>query len=199
MTRLLVALLAFALATPAFAAETGGRTTTSSRATKRKKTNRGTTRVAPDPNRPVNITSQFFEVLPETHQAQWRGNVVIDRDNVRVTCSTMTATYDDAKRMDKLTCQGNVHMVQRPAKPGDPDREAWGELAVFENSVGVLTVTGGRDEAHGNPSARDGDNEMTGTKVVFFVNENRFQIEHPEMKLKSTGETKDTGPEGRKQ
>ncbi len=114
------------------------------------------------PLRPVNITSKSFEVSPTSQTAVWSGDVVVEREGVRVTCDRLTAQLDDSKQVRTVTCQGNAHMIQRPATPDRPEREAWGEVAVFDNERSVLTVTG-------SPRAREGESTMKGSKVVFLV------------------------------
>jgi len=135
------------------------------------------------PLRPVNITSRLFEIEPNSGRAVWTGEVVVERDDLKVTCDRLTADFDDAKRVRKVTCEGNAHMVQRPRDPARPEREAWGQVAVFDNEQALLTVTG-------EPRAREGENTFRGEKVLFHVDEDRVVVEKPEMEF----ETKDGAP-----
>ncbi|HCF60430.1 MAG TPA: hypothetical protein DFS52_20825 [Myxococcales bacterium] len=134
---------------------------------------------ASGPLRPVNITSKSFEVSPGSQTAVWSGEVVVEREGVRVTCDRLTAQLDDSKQVRAVTCQGNAHMIQRPTTPDRPEREAWGEVAVFDNERAVLTVTG-------SPRAREGESTMKGTKVIFLVEEDRVLVENVEMILETS-------------
>ena len=126
---------------------------------------------AAGPLRPVNITSKLFEISPTSQTAVWRGEVVVERDDVKVTCDELTAEFDEAKQVRTVTCRGNAHMIQRAAAATERrEREAWGEVAVFDNERSLLTVTG-------SPRAREGDSTMKGSKVVFLVDEDRVLVE----------------------
>ncbi len=125
----------------------------------------------PSPKRPVQITADSFDLKTEAHQARWQGNVIAVRDDLTVRCQTLVADYDQQKELKKLTCRSEVHMVQKPPAPA-PEREAWGDLAVFDNETGVLVVTG-------DPRAREGDNTFKGDKVTFFVDQNKLHIDKP--------------------
>ena len=85
--------------------------------------------------------------------------MVIVRDDMQVTCDGLTADYDDNRQVKLMTCQGHVYMHQEPLPPKREEREVWGETAVFDNQMNLLTVTG-------SPRAREGKNRMRGTKVI---------------------------------
>ncbi len=130
------------------------------------------------PLRPINITSDRFEIMPNAERAIWTGSVVAERDDVRIACDRLTAEFGEKRKIRSVLCEGNVHMVQRQAarggKGGEVLREAWGERAYFDNLNALVTVTG-------NPSAREGDNRIQGEKVLFYVEQDRVVIEKPRM------------------
>jgi len=131
------------------------------------------------PLRPVRIDCDKSDFTFGAHNASCIGNVVIERDDLRVTCDRLTADYDQNQRIKKLTCQGNVHMLQKAVPPRTEEREAWGDTAVFENDTSVLTVTG-------SPRARQGANTMRGQVVRVFVEEDRIVIDKPQMEIETT-------------
>jgi lipopolysaccharide transport protein LptA len=143
-------------------------------------TRRKPTKIAREPKksggplRPVNITAKLFEVLPTSQQAVWTGDVVVERDDVKVTCDRLTAEMGDGKQIRKVTCEGNAHLIQHAVAPRTIEREAWGDVAVFDNERSTLTVTG-------SPRAREGQSTMEGTKVVFLVDEDRVLVENAKM------------------
>ncbi len=131
---------------------------------------------AATPDRPVSVTAKSLEVTPNSRQAVWKDDVVAERDDFRLSCDRLTADYDDAKRIRQLTCSGNVHLVQK----GEPPREAWGDEAVFVTATNSVALTG-------SPRAREGANEMIGSKVTFFVGENRILVDRPELQAEEAG------------
>ena len=118
----------------------------------------------------VHITADTLDALPGQKQVIYRGNVLAVREDMRVNCNSLTADYDEQKKLKRLTCTGNVHMHQAASPPQHEEREAWGDLAVFENDSGVLTVTG-------SPHGRDGANRMKGEKVLFDTNTDHLRAE----------------------
>lgn len=128
------------------------------------------------PERPVSVSAKSLEVTPGSKQAIWKDDVVAERDDFRLTCDRLTADYDDAKRVRQLTCSGNVHLLQKT----EPPREAWGDEAVFVTANNSVVLTG-------TPRAREGASEMNGTKVTFFVGENRILVERPELQAEEAG------------
>jgi lipopolysaccharide export system protein LptA len=147
-----------------------------------KKASRGRGRPQPAPVRPVNITASTFEIQPDRERAVWKGNVVVERDDMKITCDTLTAEYREGARLERLTCDGNAYLLQKADPPRHEEREAWGERAVFENEQGLLTVSG-------SPRAREGTTRMRGKTVLFYVDENRLKVEQPVFEL-------ETAPDG---
>lgn len=139
------------------------------RAPARRKVDRSTPQ--PGPDRPVKITSQTLEVLEKQKQVVWKGDVLVVRDDMKINCDALVGDYDDQKKLKKLTCRGHAHMRQAAAvKPPRPEREAWGDLAVFDNETAILVVTG-------SPHAREGENTFQGDKVTFNTRADRLRAE----------------------
>ncbi len=133
------------------------------------------------PARPIDIKSDSFEMLPAKNQARWKGHVFVERDNLRIWCDSLLAEQDAQKHLKSLTCEGNVHIVQRPLTAEALEREGWSDRALFENETGILTMTG-------NPRAREGANTMRGSKVTFDVERDRLVVENAQMMVESSGD-----------
>lgn len=130
----------------------------------RRSIDRGPKKAAPDV--PVKINSDALDVLEGGKTVVWRGRVKVVREDMRVTCDTLTE-----KRGKTLTCRGNAHMVQTPdPKRNRPEREAWGEVAVYDYETAVLTVTG-------SPRGREGENRFRCDKVSFDARTDRLRGE----------------------
>jgi len=117
---------------------------------------------------PVQITSKEFEALDK--KLIWTGNVVAVREDMTVRCDMLTADLDDRKEMKRLTCSGHAHMYQPAVRNQHEEREAWGDVAVFDNDTALLTVTG-------SPRSREGDNTMAGDKFVFDTATDKLHVD----------------------
>jgi len=77
----------------------------------------------------------------------------------------MLIAYYDAgmKQMNQIVMEGKVNAVQG-------NRMATGEKAVFDDKAKTVTLTG-------NPVMRQGNSQVTGTKVVYFTEQDRAVAE----------------------
>ncbi len=168
-------LLALALALAVGAPDAGAPDVAREPPATAKKTALKPRRIAPKPSTPeapndVQIKADRMEVLPGSKKALWKGHVEIDRADTKVWCDAMVADYDDNKKLTLLTCTGHTHMWQAADLPRHPEREAWGNLAVFDNLTGILTLTG-------SPHGREGTNELRGEKITYLSRENRTLVD----------------------
>ncbi len=120
---------------------------------------------APKPAPPVVVTAPRMEVFnkpQEIRRTVWRGGVVAKRLDATLRCDEMVAYLTPDDQVKTATCDGHVH-----ADKG----ENWvtGDRAEFDNTRGVVTVTG-------NPKGKQGANELQGDKILFFVDENRIEV-----------------------
>lgn len=156
------------------AAATSTPSTRSTKAPPRKGIDRSPAKKAPD--RPVKITAESLDFLPGEKKALWKGNVVAVRDDMTIRCRSLVADYDGAgndRRIQKLTCTGDAYMRQ-VAKADRPEREVWGEVAVWDNDTAVLVVTGA-------PRAREGTSAMQGEKITFDSSADKLRVERVSM------------------
>lgn len=127
----------------------------------------------------IHITSDSFEALPDRKQGAWKGRVVVVRDDLRIQCASLVADLAEGNQVRKVTCTGNAYMHQAASpKLKRAVREAWGEVAVFDNVTGLLTVTG-------SPRAREGDNTMEGERILLDTEADKVRVERPTMTLRS--------------
>ncbi|MBI5545765.1 MAG: hypothetical protein HY901_17895 [Deltaproteobacteria bacterium] len=186
--RTLVAVLVLALAVPALGSEpiatTGAAKPSSGLAAKSKAGGQSVRRKidrspkSGQPERPVKITSDAFEVLNGDKQMIWKGHVLVVRDDMHVQCDSLTGDYDDLKKLKRLTCAGNAHMRQAAVPNKRAAREAWGELAVFDTDTAVLTVTG-------SPRAREGENTLEGQEITFDTGSDKLQVKAAVMTIQT--------------
>ncbi|HEY3447793.1 MAG TPA: LptA/OstA family protein [Myxococcales bacterium] len=183
----LAVLLATALSAGAHAAAAAATAAAKPAPAQRKRIDKSPAKQAPE--RPVKITADAFEILAGEKHASWKGNVVAVRDDMTVTCKALVADYDDQKRLKKLTCTGNAHMRQ-VAKAERPEREAWGDVAVFDNDTAILTVTG-------SPRAREGQSTMQGERILFDSNADKLRVERVSMVIDTPPDKDPLAPKAR--
>lgn len=87
------------------------------------------------------------------------GGVVAVRADVTITCDKLAVTYVGDK-VDVARATGNVRVTKGT-------REATGATA-------VLTVADGRVQIEGQPAIHDGNNHMTGSVIVLFLDDERL-------------------------
>ncbi|HMF47257.1 MAG TPA: LptA/OstA family protein, partial [Candidatus Saccharimonadales bacterium] len=76
----------------------------------------------------------------------------------------LTAYYDnEMKQMKQIVAEGKVNATQGL-------RVATGEKAVFDDKAKTVTLTG-------NPVMRQGNNQVSGAKVIYFVEQDKATVD----------------------
>jgi lipopolysaccharide export system protein LptA len=113
---------------------------------------------------PIYITSDWMEVDQKKNTITYKGRVVMVQADMTMRSEALTAQYDpEMKRINRITAEGNVNATQG-------DRVATGDRAVFDDKAKTVTLTG-------NPVMRQGNNQVSGTKVVYFIEQDRAVAE----------------------
>ena len=112
--------------------------------------------------RPAQITADHFDVVNKEQNAEYTGHVKVLRDTLTMTCDRLIVLYGQTHEITKLLARGNVVAV-------DKDRWAAGDEADYDNATDVLLV-------RGNPQARQGKREVTGTLVTFVNGSERIAV-----------------------
>lgn len=112
--------------------------------------------------RPAQITADHFDVVNKEQNAEYTGHVKVLRDTLTMTCDRLIVLYGQTHEITKLLARGNVVAV-------DKDRWAAGDEADYDNATDVLLV-------RGNPQARQGKREVTGTLVTFVNGSERIVV-----------------------
>jgi lipopolysaccharide export system protein LptA len=113
---------------------------------------------------PIYITSDWMEVDQKKSTITYKGRVVMVQADMTMRSEALTAHYDpEMKRIDQIVAQGKVNATQG-------DRVAIGERAVFDDKAKTVTLTG-------NPVMRQGNNQVSGTKVIYFIEQDRAVAE----------------------
>ncbi len=112
----------------------------------------------------ITINSDRMELDQQKNTVIYMGNVVTVRGNVIMKSETLTLTYNpELKRLTEVVAEGNLEVTQG-------DRIATGAKAVFnsENNSVVLT---------GDPVIRQGNSQVSGCRIILFINEDRGVID----------------------
>jgi len=120
----------------------------------------------------ITITSDRMELDQKKNTVIYMGNVVTVRGNVTMKSDTLTATYNpEMKRLTEVVAEGNLEVTQG-------NRIATGAKAVFnsENNSVVLT---------GNPVIRHGNSQVSGSRIILFINEERGVVEGGSQRVKA--------------
>jgi lipopolysaccharide transport protein LptA len=115
-----------------------------------------------------------LEVLnkPESaRRAIWKGNVVAHRDDVLMKCDRMEAELTPDDRIERATCDGHVEATKA-------ENYLAGKHADFDNVHGILVMKG-------DPHGHQGETQVSGETITFFVDENKLNVEKSHMSLPS--------------
>lgn len=113
---------------------------------------------------PIYITADWMEVDQIKNTINYKGRVVTVQADMTMRSETLIAYYDvEMKQMRQVVLEGKVNIVMG-------NRTATGEKAVFDDKAKTMTLTG-------NPVMRQGNSQVTGTKVVYFMEQDRAVTE----------------------
>jgi lipopolysaccharide export system protein LptA len=122
---------------------------------------------------PIHITSDRMEVDRKKNTVVYTGQVVAIQGDLKMQSRKLTATYSpDMKKLTEIVAEGEVRISQG-------DRLATGSRAVFNGVAQTITLTG-------NPVVRQGNNEVSGNRIVFFIEEDRAIAEGGSQRVRAT-------------
>ena len=113
---------------------------------------------------PIFITADWMEADQAKNSITYKGRVVTVQNAMTMRSETLTAYYDpETKQLKQIIAEGKVNATQG-------DRVASGEKAVFDDKSKTVTLTG-------NPVMRQGNNQVSGVKVIYFTEQDRSIVE----------------------
>jgi lipopolysaccharide export system protein LptA len=119
-----------------------------------------------DKNEPIYINSDRMEVDRKKGTITYSGRVVALQGEAKIKSDKLTASYSaDMKEMREIVAEGSVHITHGK-------RVATGNRAIFDGKKQTITLTG-------NPVAvvRQGNSEISGSRITFFIEEDRAVAE----------------------
>lgn len=113
---------------------------------------------------PIFITSDRMEMDRKKGTIIYSGRVVAKQGEATIKGDKLTASYsEDLKQITEIVAEGNVHITQA-------DRVATGNKAVFDGKKQTITLSG-------NPVVRQGNSELSGSRILFLIEQDRFVAE----------------------
>jgi lipopolysaccharide export system protein LptA len=113
---------------------------------------------------PIDIVSDTVEANQKENTVTFKGNVVAKQEDTTLYANTVVIRYDvETKTLKDITAIGSVKIVQL-------DRRATGQKATFQQEENKVVL-------EGDAVVREGENEIRGERVIFYVNEDRSIVE----------------------
>lgn len=127
-----------------------------------------------DTDKPIFITSDRMEVDRKKGILTYSGRVVAVQGEMTMNSANLSASYsEDMKKVKEIIAEGNVQIVQG-------DRVATGAKSVFNGDAQTITLTG-------SPAVvKQGNNEVSGSRIVFYIEEDRAIAEGGSERVKAT-------------
>jgi lipopolysaccharide export system protein LptA len=119
---------------------------------------------------PIYITSDRMEVDRQKNVLVYIGQVVAIQADMTLRSDKLTTYFDpDLQQIKQAIAEGKqVRMTQG-------DRLAIGTKAVFDGVAQTMTMTG-------NPIVRQGNSEVSGERIIYFMVEDRIVVENGKSK-----------------
>jgi len=114
--------------------------------------------------KPVVITSQSLTADNKNNTAIFEGSVVATTDDLTIYSDKMTVFYDNSEsKIREIIASGNVKVHKK-------ERAIFSDEAVYiENEKKIIFK--------GHPKAVEGENVITGTQIIFFLDDDRAVVE----------------------
>lgn len=113
---------------------------------------------------PIRVSAETLVWDHKGHRATFHQEVVARQTDLTIYCDDLIIYFnEDDSDVTRLVAKGNVRITQM-------DRRASCEEAMYDRSQNRIVL-------EGNPVIRQGENEVRGKRVTFFLNEERSIVE----------------------
>ena len=124
---------------------------------------------------PITITSETLTADNKAHTALFEKSVVAKTKDLTIQADIMLVFYkEDGGDVTKIEATGNVRVLREA-------RIITSKAAIYYAGEEKVLFTG-------EPRAMDGDNVVSGTKIIYFIDDDRFFVENSRVILKSKKE-----------
>ncbi len=122
--------------------------------------------------KPIIITSETLTADNKNNTAVFEGTVVAQTSDMTMHSDKMIVYYDNSEsKVDKIHAMGNVKVLNN-------ERVLFSKDAVYLDNEEKIIFSG-------NPKAVEGDNVITGEKIIFFLKDERAVVEGSRVILKN--------------
>src|SRR5712692_1848138 len=126
-----------------------------------------------DKNEPIFITSDHMEADRKKNTIIYKGRVVTVQGEMTMNSEALTAYYDpEMKLLKEVIAEGKVNVTQG-------DRVATGAKAVFNQTTKTEVLTG-------DPVVRQGNSQVSGSRITFYMEQDRAVAEGGDQRVKAT-------------
>jgi lipopolysaccharide export system protein LptA len=113
---------------------------------------------------PIRVSAKTLEWDHKAHRATFHSEVVARQKDLEIYSDDLMVFFNETDNdVTRLVAKGNVTIIQL-------DRRATCEEAVYDRSQNRLVL-------EGDPVIRQGQNEVRGRRVIFYVEERRSVVE----------------------
>lgn len=108
---------------------------------------------------PIVITSARLSADANSNTAIFEGSVVAKTDDLTLHSDKMTVFYSPEGDVESIDAEGSIKLVKG-------SRVLTSKRAIYDAMEATITFTG-------EPMAVEGPNVITGTKIIYLINEDR--------------------------
>lgn len=124
---------------------------------------------------PIIITSEILTADNQTHTALFENSVVARTTDMTIYADRMLVYYNkDTGNVIRINAEGDVKLIK--------------ENRVITSKEATYYAEGEKVLFSGEPRAVDGENVVTGRKMTYLLNEDRFLVEGSKVFLKNKGQ-----------
>lgn len=124
---------------------------------------------------PVIITSETLTANNKNSTAIFEGSVVAKTDDITMYSDRMTVYYDNTRnKVVKIHALGHVRVRKE-------ERALFSQEAVYLEEEQKIIFTG-------NPKAVDGENVISGTQIIFYLKDDRAEVQGSRVVLQNKQE-----------
>ncbi len=125
--------------------------------------------------KPIIITSQTLIADSKNNIAIFEGSVTAKTNNLSIYSDKMTVFYDSSEsKVKKIHAVGNVKVVR-------DEKALFSDEATYVDEEAIIIF-------EGNPKAVEGENVITGTQIIFYLEEDRAVVKGSRVVLQNKRE-----------
>jgi lipopolysaccharide export system protein LptA len=122
--------------------------------------------------KPIIITSESLTADSKNSTAIFEGSVVAKTEDITMYSDKMTVYYDNSRnKVEKIHALGHV-------KVNKEEKAIFSDEATYIEKDNKIIFTG-------NPKAVDGENVISGTQIIFYLNDDRAEVQSSRVVLQN--------------